>query len=79
MMKKSTFGAILAFLAAAVGALTAAALYLRHRERELDEYEKLLFNDDYDEDAYEDEDDGFTVAEPSEPAQTETPDTSTQA
>lgn len=28
MMKKSTFGAILAFLFAAAGALTAAALYL---------------------------------------------------
>ncbi len=33
MMKKSTFGAILAFLFAAAGALTAAALYLRRRER----------------------------------------------
>ena len=35
MMKKSTFGAILAFLFAAAGALTAAALYLRRREKEL--------------------------------------------
>ena len=42
MMKKSTFGAILAFLFAAAGALTAAALYLRRREKELDEYERLL-------------------------------------
>jgi len=41
MMKKSTFGAILAFLFAAAGALTAAALYLRRREKELDEYERL--------------------------------------
>ena len=39
MMKKSTFGAVLAFLFAAAGALTAAALYLYHREKELDEYE----------------------------------------
>ena len=39
MMKKTTFGAALAFLAAATGALTAAALYLRRREKELDEYE----------------------------------------
>ena len=31
MMKKSTFGAVLAFLFAAAGALTAAALYLYHR------------------------------------------------
>ena len=46
MMKKSTFGAALAFLAAATGALTAAWLYLRRREKELDEYEELLFSDD---------------------------------
>ena len=31
MMKKSTFGAVLAFLFAAAGALTAAALDLYHR------------------------------------------------
>ena len=46
MMKKSTFGTILAFLFAAAGALTAAALYLRRREKELDEYERLLFGED---------------------------------
>ena len=46
-MKKTTFGAVLAFLFAAAGALTAAALYLYHREKELDEYERLLFSDDY--------------------------------
>lgn len=46
MMKKSTFGAILAFLFAAAGALTAAALYQRRREKELDEYERLLFGED---------------------------------
>ena len=55
MMKKSTFGAVLAFLFAAAGALTAAALYLYHREKELDEYERLLFSDDYDD--FDDEDD----------------------
>ncbi len=46
MMKKSTFGAVLAFFFAAAGALTAAALYLYHREKELDEYERLLFGED---------------------------------
>ena len=46
MMKKSTFGAILAFLFAAAGALTAAALYLRRREKELDEYERLLYSNE---------------------------------
>ena len=55
MMKKSTFGAVLAILFAAAGALTAAAIYLYRREKELDEYERLLFSDDYeDEDADED-------------------------
>ena len=55
MMKKSTFGAVLAFLFAAAGALTAAALYLYRREKELDEYERLLFNDEYDDEEDEDE------------------------
>ncbi|WP_294720308.1 phosphatase [uncultured Gemmiger sp.] len=59
MMKKSTFGAVLAFLFAAAGALTAAALYLYHREKELDEYERLLFSDDYDD--FDDEDDEGTT------------------
>ena len=59
MMKKSTFGAVLAFLFAAAGALTAAALYLYHREKELDENERLLFSDDYDD--FDDEDDEDTT------------------
>ena len=59
MMKKSTFGAVLAFLFATAGALTAAALYLYHREKELDEYERLLFSDDYDD--FDDEDDEDTT------------------
>ena len=46
-MKNSTFAAILMFLAAAVGGLVAAALYLRRREKELDEYEQLLFSEDF--------------------------------
>ena len=54
MMKKSTFGAVLAFLFAAAGALTAAALYLYHREKE-----RLLFSDDYDD--FDDEDDEDTT------------------
>ncbi len=73
MMKKSTFGAVLAFMFAAAGALTAAALYLYHREKELDEYERLLFSDDMDD--MEDEDtvyehigDDDTPAAPAEDA-----------
>lgn len=62
MMKKSTFGITLAFIAAAAGILTAVALYLRRREKELDEYESLLYSDsDFDEDDDEDEE---TVYEP---------------
>lgn len=73
-MSKSTVAAILAFLAAVVGALTACALYLRRREKELDEYEQLLFSDEPDEDAdeedYEDEDAGaIEYADISEAAQ----------
>ena len=45
-MKKSTFAAILVFFAIA-GALTAAYMYLRRREAELDEYEQLLFSEDF--------------------------------
>ena len=57
-MKNSTFAAILMFLAAAVGGLVAAALYLRRREKELDEYEQLLFSEDFkDEDDYDEEED----------------------
>ena len=44
-MKKSTFAAIIALLAA----LGAAFFYLRRREEELDEYEQLLFSEDYSE------------------------------
>ena len=58
MMKKSTFGAVLAFFFAAAGALTAAALYLYHLEKELYEYERLLFSDDgddYGDDDFEDD------------------------
>lgn len=55
MMKKSTFGAALAFLAVAAGALTAVAIYLYRREKELDEYEQLLFSDDGEDYADEDE------------------------
>lgn len=64
MMKKSTFGAALAFLAAAAGVLTAVALYLRRREQELDEYEKLLFSDEYEDEDDEQDDTASADAEP---------------
>ena len=64
MMKKTTFGAVLAFLFAAAGALTAAALYLYHREKELDEYEQLLFSEDLDEEEAPAEEAAAPAAEP---------------
>ena len=76
MMKKSTFGAVLAFMFAAAGALTAAALYLYHREKVLDEYERLLFSDDMDD--IEDEDTVYEHIEdddtPAAPAEDADPD-----
>ena len=72
MMKKSTFGAMLAFLFAAAGALTAAALYLYRREKELDEYERLLFNDEDEDDGDDEYDDGPVYEKiQDEPAATE--------
>ena len=61
MMKKSTFGAALAFLAAVAGVLTAVALYLYRREKELDEY-------DDDDDMEPMEDDEEPAAPGTEPA-----------
>ena len=61
-MKKSCLIAVIAALAAVAGALAAVAVYLRRREKELDEYERLLFG----------EDDAATV-EPEAPAAEEAP------
>ncbi len=46
-MKKSTLVAVVAFLSAIAGALAALFLYLRRREKELDEYEALLFSEEF--------------------------------
>ena len=61
-MKKSCLIAVIAALAAVAGALAAVAVYLRRREKELDEYERLLFG----------EDDAATV-EPAAPAEDTAP------
>ncbi len=45
-MKKSCLIAVIGALAAVAGALAAVAIYLRRREKELDEYERLLFGED---------------------------------
>ena len=63
-MKQSTFVALVLMLAAAVGALTAAWLYVRRREKELDEYEQLLFSEDLDEEEVPAEEAAAPAAEP---------------
>lgn len=45
-MKRSHLIAVIAVLAAVAGALGAVAVYLHRREKELDEYERLLFGED---------------------------------
>lgn len=52
-VKKSTLVAIVAFLSAVAGALGAMFLYLRRREKELDEYESLLFSEEFDQEPEE--------------------------
>lgn len=70
-MKKSTLVAILAFIAAASGALVAAWMYIRRRERELDEYEQLLFSEDFNDEIEEDDTtENFTAEPAADAAQT---------
>ena len=66
-MKKSCLIVVIATLAAIAGALAAVAVYLRRREKELDEYEQLLFSEDFkDEDDYDEDEE---AAEPQEEAE----------
>jgi len=46
-MKKSVLITIVALLAAVAGALAVVAVYLRRREKDLDEYENLLFSEEF--------------------------------
>ena len=62
-MKKSTFAAILIFFSAVAGALGAVYYYLRRREAELDEYEQLLFSEDFSHES--EEEPSATAEEPS--------------
>jgi flagellar basal body-associated protein FliL len=70
-MKKSYLVAVIAVLAAVAGALAAVAVYLYRREKELDEYEDLLFGED--EDEAEDEDDASADGKEAEEAEAEEP------
>ena len=44
-VKRSCLVAVITVLAAVAGALAAVAVYLHRREKELDEYERLLFGE----------------------------------
>ena len=67
-MKKSCLIAVIATLAAVAGALAAVAVY--RREKELDEYERLLFGEDTaapaEEEPAETEDEAAEEAAPAE-------------
>lgn len=49
-MKKSTLVALLLAIGVVVGVLAALYFYVLRRERELDEYEQLLFSEDFSDD-----------------------------
>lgn len=49
-MKKSTLVALLLAIGVVVGVLAALYFYVIRRERELDEYEQLLFSEDFSDD-----------------------------
>lgn len=71
-MKKSCLVAVITVLAAVAGALAAVAVYLHRREKELDEYERLLFNDEYEDEDDDEYDDGPVYEKiQEEPAATE--------
>ncbi len=53
-MKKSTLIALFVALAAVAGVLGALYVYVLRRERELDEYEQLLFSEDFNDDIPDD-------------------------
>lgn len=53
-VKKSTVIALLVALAAVAGVLGALYFYVLRREKELDEYEQLLFSEDFNDDLLDD-------------------------
>lgn len=55
MMKKSTFVALMVALATVAGVLGALYFYVLRREKELDEYEQLLFSEDFNDDFTEED------------------------
>lgn len=64
VVKKSTFVAVLVALAAVAGVLGALYFYVLRREKELDEYEQLLFSEDFNEELpYDEEEDDAPLAD----------------
>lgn len=62
-MKKSTFVTLLVVFAAVAGALGALYFYVLRREKELDEYEQLLFSEDFNDEILAEQQDLEPVAE----------------
>ncbi len=60
-MKKSTAIALLVALATVAGVLGALYFYVLRREKELDEYEQLLFSEDFTDDLMDDMDDDMDM------------------
>ncbi len=63
-MKKTKYVIIIAALAAIAGALAAVAIYLKRREKNLDEYEQLLFSEEFDDEFDAVEMDELAATEP---------------
>ena len=62
-MKKSTLIALFVALATVAGVLGALYVYVLRREKELDEYEQLLFSEDFSEDFTDDFEDELAQEE----------------
>ncbi len=64
-MKKTNYIIIaVAALAAVAGALAAVAVYLNRREKELEEYEQMLFSEEFNEEFSEEALDELSALEP---------------
>ncbi len=63
-MKKSTYITIIAVLSAIAGALVAVAIYLNRREKDLEEYEQMLFGEEFNDEFSEEATDELASLEP---------------
>lgn len=65
-MKKFSIVTIIALLAALAGALAAVAVYLNRREKELEDYENLLFSEEFNDEFSDEATDELASLEPDE-------------